>query len=127
MGEAVLAATALVPLLTFGLDTAGGMRAALEMRLVVVPFSIEIMVFAQSFFFKLTGGGTCVKMRFGERGRQRKLRAGGQEGVTYLQSPTPSPVLRPAVSAQYYHLPRRPPPSRFLPQAPFPSLPGAIR
>jgi hypothetical protein len=62
----VLAATALVPLLTFGLDTAGGFRAALEMRLVVMPFSMKIYVFAQSFFFKLTGG-VCIRKKWGER------------------------------------------------------------
>ena len=39
--EATLATTALVPILTFGLNTGGGFRVALEMRMVIIPFSIR--------------------------------------------------------------------------------------
>jgi hypothetical protein len=39
--EATLATTALVPILTLGLNTGGGFRVALEMRMVLIPFQIR--------------------------------------------------------------------------------------
>lgn len=59
--EASLVATAFVPVLTFGLDTAGGLRAAFEMRLVLQPFAITFFAFVQFFGFNFISFSFCLK------------------------------------------------------------------
>jgi hypothetical protein len=51
--EAALVATAFVPVLTFGLDTGGGLRAAFEMRLVLQPFAITVRVVREQRYIEL--------------------------------------------------------------------------
>ena len=46
--EAQLMASALVPIMTFGLSTGGGFRVALEMRMVSIPFGIRIFAQVQT-------------------------------------------------------------------------------
>lgn len=45
----------------FGLDTAGGLRAGIEMRMVTIPFAIEAYIFISTFFVKiLPSFGLCM-------------------------------------------------------------------
>lgn len=50
--------------LTFGLDSGGGFRASLEMRLVLRPFGLSLEAFV-SFFFINPFGGLCTRKEGG--------------------------------------------------------------
>jgi hypothetical protein len=59
--EANLLTTALVPLMMVGLDTAGGFRAAFELRLVISPIGMRMFAFVQTFLINIFPPGLCLK------------------------------------------------------------------
>jgi hypothetical protein len=56
-----LLTTALIPTLSFGLDTGGGFRAALQMTLAMRPFSIEVSAGVRFFAFDFIKRKVCLK------------------------------------------------------------------
>ena len=57
--DVTLISMAPIPTLTFGLDTAGGFRVALEMRMIITPPSIRWWIFVQFFFIDYISPDIC--------------------------------------------------------------------
>ena len=56
MVQATLAETALVPRFTLGFSSSGGLRAAFELRIKLVPFTITVAAYVQTYFIDFLDG-----------------------------------------------------------------------